>query len=105
MRGIPTWRFVLPKTLFAGPNKNPANKCFCTTPEDYEKCDGIFDIGPCQMGAPLAFSFPHLWHTSNKIQSGVDGMNPDPEKHESFFDVNPVKYCLHRFLNYNNFFR
>ncbi|CAG2116860.1 unnamed protein product [Medioppia subpectinata] len=90
VKGIPAWRFILPASMFASPTKNPANKCFCQTPDDPDMCDGIFDLGPCQMGAPLAFSFPHFMHAGPKITANVEGMNPDVEKHESFFDVEPT---------------
>ncbi|CAG2175832.1 unnamed protein product, partial [Oppiella nova] len=93
VKGIPAWRFVLPADLFASPKKNPANRCFCTTPKDPDMCDGIFDVGPCQSGAPLAYSFPHLMHAGPKVRANVEGMRPDPDKHETFFDVEPVS-CL-----------
>lgn len=98
VRGIPTYRFVFPQTLFASPDKNPDNKCFCTTPDNYELCDGIFDVGRCQKGAPLAFSFPHLMHCSQTIKDSVIGMNPDVEKHESFFDIEPVIDNIHGWI-------
>jgi hypothetical protein len=81
---------VLPKSLFASPDKNPDNKCYCRTPKNYKKCDGIFDLGPCQKGAPLAYSFAHFLHAGSYIRNAVEGLSPDFEKHESFLDVEPV---------------
>ncbi|CAG2119752.1 unnamed protein product, partial [Medioppia subpectinata] len=89
VRGISTYRFVFPQSLFASPDKNADNRCFCRTPAHYEQCDGIFDLGPCQMGAPLAFSFPHFLYASNTIRGGVEGLTPLIDKHESFFDIEP----------------
>ena len=92
VKGIPAMRYTLSESLFAGPHKNPAHRCYCTTPGDYSKCDGIFDISPCKKGAPIAVSLPHLMGAGRKIQSGVIGLKPDPKKHESFVDVQQVFY-------------
>ena len=88
-KAIPSWRYEL-RTLFQSPDKNPENKCYCNTPNDYAMCDGIFDLGPCQFWLPIAISFPHLLYASDKIQSGVEGLNPDIEKHDAYIDVNPT---------------
>lgn len=92
--GIPTMRFTMPPELFAGPNRNPENKCFCQTPEDTRKCDGIFDLGPCLFGAPMALSFAHFLHANSYIRDKVEGLDPDPEKHATRIDVEPVAFFI-----------
>ncbi|CAG2118545.1 unnamed protein product, partial [Medioppia subpectinata] len=87
--GIPTMRFVLPEAMFAGPQKNPDNKCFCFTPNDPDMCDGVYHLGTCYFGAPLALTFPHFLYASDKIKNSVDGLNPTVEDHDPYFDIFP----------------
>lgn len=94
VNGIPTYRFIPNPNLFAAPRRNPENTCFCTTPENEDMCDGVFDLSRCLGGAPALYSFPHFLHANRAIRNAVDGMNPDPEKHQPFLDVEPVRYCL-----------
>ena len=89
-RGIPAWRYWIPPDYFASPDKNPDNKCFCSTPKEPEMCDGIYDFGTPYFGAPASISLPHFLYASKKIQSMVEGLNPDPDKHEAYMDHNPT---------------
>ena len=75
----------------------PSNACFC---EDEPLCDvigdGMFSISKCPkiMGAPIVLSWPHFLHANSSFIDAVQGMNPDKEKHQFFFDVQPVRFFL-----------
>ncbi|CAG2179074.1 unnamed protein product [Oppiella nova] len=90
--GIPTWRYTLPPSMFASPKKNPANTCYCQTPDDPDMCDGIYEIGPCvyNLGIPISLSYPHFLYASDKIRTMVDGMYPDVDLHETQIDFEPT---------------
>ena len=55
-----------------------------------DKCtgNGVFHIGPCKFGAPLAVSWPHFLNAEPKIET-VEGLNPDPKKHQMYMNVQP----------------
>ena len=40
-------------------------------------------------GVPFASTFPHFMHSS-RFLSGFQGLNPDPAKHTSYFDIEKV---------------
>ncbi|RWS20922.1 platelet glycoprotein 4-like protein, partial [Leptotrombidium deliense] len=62
VEGIKTLRFRLPEKFWAAPNKEPDNKCFCSSNDD-NICDmhGIMDISKCRKGAPVFISGPHFF--------------------------------------------
>ena len=71
----------------------PSNACFC---EDEPLCDhigdGMFSISKCPkiMNAPIVLSWPHFLHANTSFIEAVDGMRPQQDKHEFYFDVQPV---------------
>lgn len=40
--------------------------------------------------APVVMSLPHFLYTDPHVQESVEGLNPDKEEHETFFDIEPV---------------
>jgi CD36 family. len=36
-------------------------------------------------------SFPHFYLGDPRLLEAVEGLNPDPEKHDSFLDVHEVR--------------
>ncbi len=71
----------MPEAEFAGPKRNPANKCYCKL-KNQDKCDGMYHLGGCYFNAPVSFSYPHFLYASKKMQNGVRGLEPDEDKHE-----------------------
>ena len=51
--------------------------------------NGIFHLGPCKFGAPLAVSQPHYLYADPNIYARVSGMNPDPAKHHFYMVLQP----------------
>jgi len=57
-----------------------------------EKCHGrgLFEIGPCKFGAPLAISWPHFLDSSDfPSKDRISGLAPDLAKHGMTMDVQP----------------
>uniref|UniRef100_A0A4W4HL71 Platelet glycoprotein 4 n=1 Tax=Electrophorus electricus TaxID=8005 RepID=A0A4W4HL71_ELEEL len=91
LKGITVYRFMLPQSIFASPTVNLDNKCFCTNYEVTNNCTmaGVLDIKACK-GAPVFISLPHFLHGSPELLQTVNGLNPDPEEHSTFLDVEPI---------------
>ncbi|XP_069684901.1 scavenger receptor class B member 1-like [Periplaneta americana] len=85
--GIPVLRYRVPRNTFDNPDVNPENACFCH--QDVESClpSGLFNASPCTFGAPVVMSFPHFYLGDPALQEIVDGLNPDPEKHDGYIDI------------------
>ncbi|KAJ8921151.1 hypothetical protein NQ315_013623 [Exocentrus adspersus] len=64
------------------------NKCFCKGPR---KClpPGLLDVRGCYYGFPIALSYPHFLDGDQALTAKVNGTNPDPAKHKSFFVLQP----------------
>ncbi|XP_040570236.1 scavenger receptor class B member 1 [Lepeophtheirus salmonis] len=86
---IPGYRYIPPSNVFSGPAKNPRNKCFC---DEKNKCmaqDGLMNISPCQYNSPIIISWPHFYQANPNLLNEVEGLNPDPEKHQFYIDIQP----------------
>lgn len=42
------------------------------------------------LGFPVGLSFPHFMNGDDDLREPFEGLNPDPEKHDSYVHVNPV---------------
>lgn len=106
---------LLPETL-AAPADNPDNRCFCRDLRVTKNCTlaGALDLSSCQDGSagawssgvavatpltpafglvtgkPVYISLPHFLHGSAVLQQNVLGLNPSPEHHMTYLDVEPV---------------
>ncbi|EHH21316.1 hypothetical protein EGK_04339 [Macaca mulatta] len=108
--GIPTYRFVAPKTLFANGSIYPPNEGFCPCLES-----GIQNVSTCSTlvrfvcdvnqrllphpfsgtelvphGAPLFLSHPHFLNADPVLAEAVTGLHPNQEAHSLFLDIHPV---------------
>ncbi|KAF2896791.1 hypothetical protein ILUMI_09386 [Ignelater luminosus] len=65
----------------------PENKCFCKS----DNCmpTGLLDVNGCYYGFPIATSYPHFLDADPSVRDYVEGSHPDPEKHRSYFIVQP----------------
>lgn len=48
---------------------------------------------------PAAVSYPHFYRSDPSLLAGVEGLNPDPEKHGSEVVLQPVS--MQQIINYN----
>ncbi|KAH7969645.1 hypothetical protein HPB52_020771 [Rhipicephalus sanguineus] len=86
-KGLKVKRFIAGPTAFDSGQQRSENECFAagrTLP------DGGANLGPCKQGAPLVLSFPHFLYADSSYRADVDGMNPDPNKHQFFFNSEPT---------------
>lgn len=74
-------------------HKNEKNKCFC---KNKSKClpKGLLDVRGCYYGFPIALSYPHFLDGDKILTEKVIGCNPNPEKHKSYFVIQPVSTFL-----------
>uniref|UniRef100_A0A8C9LF42 Platelet glycoprotein 4 n=1 Tax=Pavo cristatus TaxID=9049 RepID=A0A8C9LF42_PAVCR len=93
VKGIPLYRFTVPREAFASPIDVGDNYCFCTDEVISQNCTlaGVLDISSCKAGRPVYISLPHFLHASESILHDVEGLSPNEEEHETFLDVEP---CL-----------
>ncbi|XP_061200663.1 scavenger receptor class B member 1 isoform X1 [Neopsephotus bourkii] len=84
-QGVPTYRFVAPKTLFANGTDYPPNEGFCPCMQS-----GIQNVSSCRLNAPMFISHPHFYNADPVLLDAVEGLHPDKEQHALFLDVHPL---------------
>jgi hypothetical protein len=45
-------------------------------------------------GAPVMMSFPHFYLAEPSLLEAVEGLKPDPEKHDGFLDIHEASVAL-----------
>ncbi|XP_019869130.1 scavenger receptor class B member 1 isoform X1 [Aethina tumida] len=86
--GISVDMYTPPDTMFESVDKYPDNKCYCPGNE-FCPPKGLQNISPCQFDAPVYLSFPHFLDADPELLSGFQGLNPQREKHQSYFKIQP----------------
>ncbi|NWW87843.1 SCRB1 protein, partial [Rhynochetos jubatus] len=84
-KGVPTYRFVAPKTLFANGTDYPPNKGFCPCMQS-----GIQNVSSCRLNAPMFISHPHFYNADPALVNAVEGLHPSEHQHALFLDVHPM---------------
>ncbi|KFP77037.1 Scavenger receptor class B member 1, partial [Apaloderma vittatum] len=84
-KGVPTYRFVAPKTLFANGTDYPPNEGFCPCRQS-----GIQNISTCRLNAPMFISHPHFYNADPVLVNAVEGLHPSEHEHALFLDVHPM---------------
>ncbi|XP_029475565.1 scavenger receptor class B member 1 isoform X2 [Rhinatrema bivittatum] len=84
-KGIPTYRFVAPNTLFANGTSYPPNEGFCPCLES-----GVQNVSSCRFNAPVFMSFPHFYNADPVFVQAVKGINPSASLHALFLDLHPL---------------
>ncbi|XP_068767286.1 scavenger receptor class B member 1 isoform X2 [Struthio camelus] len=83
--GVPTYRFVAPKTLFANSTDYPPNEGFCPCLQS-----GVQNVSSCRLNAPVFLSHPHFYNADPFLVNAVDGLHPNKEQHALFLDMHPM---------------
>lgn len=104
---ITGYRFTPPENVFASPDKNPENMCYCPAGPPCAP-NGLFNVSLCQFGkksfvemkfslckffldSPVLLSFPHFYLADDSLRTAVNGISPpEKDKHELFIDIQPV---------------
>lgn len=88
---IDVWRYITPPDVFAHPNQNPDNICYCQS-SDIKSClpSGVFNGTLCYDGAPIFPSFPHFFTGDPAVYENLfEGIEPVAEKHQTYADIHP----------------
>ena len=64
------FRFIPPQNVFAPPEENPDNECFCLIDEGCNVPRGLFNMSACQFGSPTMMSWPHFLDVSLFLDCG-----------------------------------
>uniref|UniRef100_A0A182YT14 Uncharacterized protein n=1 Tax=Anopheles stephensi TaxID=30069 RepID=A0A182YT14_ANOST len=83
--GISADLYTLAEDAYGPPNEN--NSCF--DHDHYKKYYGLQNISPCQYGAPVYISNPHFYQSDPQLLDAVEGLQPDPEQHKTYFKIQP----------------
>ncbi|XP_009983960.1 PREDICTED: scavenger receptor class B member 1, partial [Tauraco erythrolophus] len=84
-KGVPTYRFVAPKTLFANGTDYPPNEGFCPCLQS-----GVQNVSSCRLNAPMFISHPHFYNADPTLVDAVEGLHPSEAEHALFLDVHPM---------------
>uniref|UniRef100_A0AAY4BPR9 Scavenger receptor class B member 1 n=1 Tax=Denticeps clupeoides TaxID=299321 RepID=A0AAY4BPR9_9TELE len=119
MKGIPLFRFVAPKTLFANGTDYPPNEGFCPCRQS-----GLLNVSSCRHSdeihsalsphllecpcfnmlgqrsvklffflkssdSPVFMSHPHFYNADPALLNTVIGLSPSEEEHGLFIDIHP----------------
>ncbi|KAH8282028.1 hypothetical protein KR054_004960 [Drosophila jambulina] len=65
----------------------PDSSCYCVG----GKCPsiGVIDISRCSFNASIFMSYPHFYKADPRFLEDLEGLQPDPEKHEFFMTLEP----------------
>uniref|UniRef100_A0A673MBL0 Scavenger receptor class B member 1 n=1 Tax=Sinocyclocheilus rhinocerous TaxID=307959 RepID=A0A673MBL0_9TELE len=84
-RGVPVYRFVAPKTLFANGADYPPNEGFCPCRQS-----GLLNVSTCRHNSPVFISHPHFFEADPVLLDTVNGLSPNEDEHGLFIDIHPV---------------
>ncbi|XP_017287779.1 scavenger receptor class B member 1 isoform X3 [Kryptolebias marmoratus] len=85
MKGIPSYRFVAPKTMFANGTDYAPNEGFCPCRQS-----GLLNVSACHHNSPTFISQPHFINGDPALQDFVLGLHPNEDKHDLFIDIHPL---------------
>ncbi|KAJ9589476.1 hypothetical protein L9F63_017337 [Diploptera punctata] len=87
VQGLDAYRYKFPPNALDNGEIDPENKCFCRKGACLPK--GLIDVHECYYGFPIAVSYPHFYEADQSLVDAVEGSNPDKERHESYFYIEP----------------
>lgn len=85
---IDALRYRTPLNVFANPDENPNNTCYC---QNTKSClpSGVINATKCYDDAPIYPSFPHFFSGDPSIYKDFEGIEPKQELHQTYADVHP----------------
>jgi len=87
-QGITVDVYMPPEDVYASIAGLPEHKCFCPG-NQYCPPSGLQNIGPCHHDAPIYASHPHFYKADTSLLDTVEGLQPDAEKHSTYFKIQP----------------
>ncbi|XP_041826592.1 scavenger receptor class B member 1 isoform X2 [Melanotaenia boesemani] len=85
MEGIPLYRYVAPKTMFANGTDYAPNEGFCPCRQS-----GLLNVSSCRHNSPVFISHPHFFNADPVLLDTVLGLSPTEEEHGLFIDIHPL---------------
>ncbi|XP_047228818.1 scavenger receptor class B member 1 isoform X3 [Girardinichthys multiradiatus] len=85
MNGIPLYRYVAPKTMFANGTDYAPNEGFCPCRQS-----GLLNVSSCRHNSPVFISHPHFFNADPVLLDYVLGLHPTEEEHGLFIDIHPL---------------
>ncbi|XP_010876528.4 scavenger receptor class B member 1 isoform X3 [Esox lucius] len=85
MAGIPLYRYVAPKTMFANGSDYAPNEGFCPCRQS-----GLLNVSSCRSNAPMFISHPHFYNADPVLLDYVLGLHPTEDQHGLFIDIHPM---------------
>ncbi|XP_067910587.1 scavenger receptor class B member 1-like isoform X2 [Heterodontus francisci] len=83
--GIPSYRYVAPKTMFANGTVYPPNAGFCPCRQS-----GVLNVSTCRHNSQVFISHPHFFNADPVLWEAVDGLHPNEKDHALFIDIHPL---------------
>uniref|UniRef100_A0A3Q3W8Y2 Scavenger receptor class B member 1 n=1 Tax=Mola mola TaxID=94237 RepID=A0A3Q3W8Y2_MOLML len=83
-KGVPLYRFVAPKTMFANGTDYAPNEGFCPCRQS-----GLLNVSTCRHNSPAFISHPHFFNADPVLLDYVQGLHPNEEEHGLFIDIHP----------------
>lgn len=89
IQGIEGHRYEPDPETFDNGTSNPENRCFCSG-----ECvpSGALNVSLCRLKAPAFASYPHFYQADSSYRDTIEGMKPDPEKHNIYLVLEPVSF-------------
>lgn len=84
MQGIPLYRYVAPKTMFANGTTYAPNEGFCPCRQS-----GLLNVSSCRHNSPVFISHPHFFNADPVLLDSVHGLKPTEDEHGLFIDIHP----------------
>ncbi|XP_072365874.1 scavenger receptor class B member 1 isoform X2 [Scyliorhinus torazame] len=83
--GLPSFRYVAPKTMFANGTVYPPNEGFCPCRES-----GVLNVSTCRDNAQIFVSHPHFYNADPVLWNAINGLHPNEKDHALFIDIHPL---------------
>jgi len=89
--GLLFYRFSPSSKLLDAPSEeNSESRCFCKGGSCRGVPSGTFNISLCSYGAPILLSMPHFLNADESVKEEVNGLEGNPDIHDSYIDIEPV---------------
>ncbi|XP_051887779.1 scavenger receptor class B member 1-like [Pristis pectinata] len=83
--GLPSFRYVAPKTMFANGTVYPPNQGFCPCRQS-----GVLNVSTCRHNSQVFISHPHFYNADPVLWEAIDGLHPNERDHALFIDIHPM---------------
>ncbi|XP_029025059.1 scavenger receptor class B member 1 isoform X3 [Betta splendens] len=84
-KGIPSYRFITPKTMFANGSEYAPNEGFCPCRQS-----GLLNVSSCRHNSPVFISQPHFFNADPVLLDYVEGLSPNESDHSTFIEIHPL---------------